>query len=167
MVVLLSLTFMLTTHLGIYTSDRLNTIDSESYEEEIIDNINEYRDDNGYNRIKHSNRLSEGATEKTEEMIELNYFSHRSPSGEEVSYSRCAVTSENIARISHKKLTRNDNGSIFITTDKEEFADRYMKEILDSPDHRESLNQNWDLHGIGLRINDLNDVYVTHHMCNI
>lgn len=162
-----SLGMMASVHFGLYIPSFYNDIDEKEFDNEIESEINDYRESKNLERLEYSSTLSDGATDKSIDMVEEGYFNHTSPSGETVRYDSCGVTTENIAKIPHKKITRSQNGLFEITTNAEDFADKYITEIVNSKDHRENIESEWDTHGVGVDIDSRNNVYVTHHMCKI
>lgn len=149
-----------------YTFSPYSDFDRAELESEMEESINNYRSEKGYERLNRSEFLDNGARDKSEDMADNGYFGHKSPDGEMVSYESCTSFSENIAKIPYKKITFSEETIISISVNEDEIAERYISEMIKSDDHRENILSSWDTHGVGVDMDNKNNLYITHHMCS-
>jgi len=116
-------------------------VTSEQYRQEVIELINEERTKSGLNPVKEEVSFMQISQLKSDEMAELNYFSHVSPQyGAHTNYAKnlganCTIASENIAA--------------GYSTPKEVVAGWMKSEVH----KRHILDEEWTLVGIGYSYN--------------
>lgn len=149
-----------------FTYSPYSDYNESELENEVTKSINEYRSNKGYSSLERSIFLDQGADNKSEDMANRGYFNHTNPDGKISNYQECISFSENIAKIPYKKITFSEETFISMSVNEEELADLYIKEMSKSDDHRKNLLSEWDTHGVGVKMNNKNDLYITHHMCS-
>lgn len=136
------------------------------------DKLNEERTREGLTNLDSSNEIEIVAEYKTTNMIEQDYISHTSPSGEDVRTRfdkhdvRCEVVGENLAKTFYDKKVNTEDGTA-VYKSMEELSSGIVTQFMNSPEHKDNLlDENWNIHGLNIQINE-NEVYVTHKFCSI
>lgn len=145
------------------------TWDRENISIQIHREINEERVSQGLEKLDYSEELEEISLYHSQQMSEINFFAHTSPSGQEMidRYDRfkqnCYTAAENIYKTYWKESV---TGEGFIET-RGKLADSVVEGWMASPGHRKNiLLEDMDSEGIGVYKNSEGQVYVTQNFCS-
>jgi uncharacterized protein YkwD len=149
-------------------------ISQSSLESLIHEQINEVRTSRGLNELDFDAELNEIARYHSEDMAENEYFSHQSPSGEEMEdrYSKfgydCRVEVSSNSYLTGGENIHKQSYSGF-TPSERELAETVVEDWMDSPGHRENIvKPEWENEAIGVAIvrsGSETTVYVTQNFC--
>jgi len=141
-------------------------------ERRVVERINSYRESQGRSALSRSDGLDEMAAYHSRDMIQNNYYAHKSPDGETVQdrfeqfAPQCGGGSENIHRAEIRQRMRiYGSDSMVDTTTVSGIETYFFLGWRNSEGHRENmLNSRWSQIGIGVEIED-GDAYATTVFC--
>lgn len=149
-------------------------VSSEDVEKFVAEDVNDYREANGLDRLEYSHALASVSREHSKDMADRGYFSHKNPEGERAwdrwGSGHCRTWyGENLFQ-SWANAPLEAGEDYLRTSDK--LAQRTLKGWQDSPPHNEAmLAKSWDVVGYGVYFvySDDDDgsykMYVTMNMC--
>lgn len=162
------------------TTESAGELDADDVERLIHENVNEERSQRDLQPLSYDPELEEIAKYHSEDMAENGYFSHDSPSGEEMSDrydkfgydcrasaggNRYYTGAENIAYTYYEERI---SGGIYHDSPVD-VAEGVVKQWMESPGHRRNiLLEEWNNEGIGVYIKEVPEgtrVYVTQNFC--
>lgn len=151
-------------------------INSQTIENKILQELNEYRVSNNINEFSTIPHLKQEARIHSLDMNERDFYSHENPDGQspkdrigDLDY--CFTYSENIHRLYiGEKLELFSDGEGTVITNMEQLSEIVVDDWLASPSHKENIDdESLDKSGVGVYIDEVENgsliVYITHKMC--
>lgn len=160
--------------------EKISSMKITELEQEVHNWANHYRKENGVSELKINLPLAGVARNHSQDMADLNYFSHINLKGEDPTARaerqgfNCHIdlsgnryvngVGENIWQGWTFAYTVNGVPSDYYTQD--ELAEKIVAEWMNSPSHREDLLTDfWQSEGIGIVITNEGKVYATEGFC--
>jgi len=144
-------------------------VDEPTVEQEIHEEINDERVDEGLDPLQRDADLRRVARNHSADMVRQEYVGHESPDGvtpaDRLSAAGCSAGGENVAQ-SWVDEPVNVDGKTIVAENETELAAHLVERWMDSPGHRENiLRESFAESGVGVVVTDDNRVYATQKFC--
>ncbi len=151
-----------------------DNINETQLNELTYNNLNNERTQRNISELSQDNDIEEVAEYKTDNMISKDYIDHESPSGESVNdrFSNfnvnCQSVGENIAKTFYDRNVNTEYKDETVNyKSMEELSEGIVTQFMNSQSHKENLlDENWEYHGLSIKVTSNNEVYATHKFCN-
>lgn len=173
---------------NIESSDNPEGLNLESAEQKYITYINEERAERGLDELEINQNVDKAAQDMSDLMARKDFVGHQTPSGKspiqriqdaggfegnnscgsETQAGTGTSASENVLQTAYNKEvgTNYQNTDTYNTED--DLARGMVKLFLSSPSHKNTLLQSsFDLHGVGITVDENNKVYLSHKFCEL
>lgn len=143
-------------------------ITEEGVEQEVHEQINEVRSEEGVGTLQRSSSLQEQSQLHSQDMAQREQLTHDLPNSqtsERLRQAGCTRGSENIAQSWSRERVETAEG-VMSTNSEEAIAEVLVISWINSEGHRENLlSPAWQVSGVGVTITDDGEVYATQKFC--